>query len=167
MSTKPCQYISSSSSGRCRCPTFVPRINSGSVANLCDGCVHSIAWHSLKTNLAKDTTSEKLDDIISTYTMEAAASSSASSSKVKLKASETDARREAISGLRRTYESDGDRSKVIHDLLGSCFGNIDIKVRSNRLCIRRERALRRDQESGRSQLSHRCDRLLSFHMDLM
>lgn len=109
MTLKPCQYVSSDDSGQCRCPTFVPRDHptKESRGNLCDGCTHSIAWHSLNTEQSDlKSANDEVDKILSTYTLQSAATGSSSSSSIKPWTSEITARKEAVGGLRRTFEVD-------------------------------------------------------------
>ena len=103
---------------KCRCPTFVPRIATDEdEANVCNGCLHSISWHTILEYSASppptQSTSAQIDAIISTYTTQASAGSSSSGKKMQLRISETSARKEATSGLKRSHLSDEEFSPKV------------------------------------------------------
>ena len=105
---------------KCRCPTFVPRIATDEdKANVCDGCLHSISWHTILESSASplptQSTSARIDAIISTYMAQASAGSSSSGKKTQLGISKTSAHKEATSGLKRSHLSDEEFSlKVMY-----------------------------------------------------
>src|SRR5882672_1669202 len=73
--SKNCSHINTNDRTHCQCPIFIPKANQeGNTANICDGCMYSIAWHCLEPEPTQST-SQTLDQILSTYTAQAAASS--------------------------------------------------------------------------------------------
>ena len=111
-------------------------ITGGNEGNLCDGCTHSISWHiKLNSPPPSQSLSTQIDAILSSYTMQPAGSSAGSSSagplqtssahidvilasyttqsasgssseKLAQLVSESEAQKEAISGLKGSYQSD-------------------------------------------------------------
>ncbi|KAF8573954.1 hypothetical protein K439DRAFT_1624706 [Ramaria rubella] len=125
--TAKCTHSSLEDGALCRCPIFVPRPNAGEdEANICDGCRHTIAFHIDLATPSSEDTSAKLEEILASYSAQAASfgtsgpespskasgstRSGASSSKPRplSKASESDARKEAVASLKRSYDSDDD-----------------------------------------------------------
>ncbi|KAF8580861.1 hypothetical protein K439DRAFT_1619442 [Ramaria rubella] len=102
MPPKPakCTYTSIDDELHCHCPIFVPHPNpSKDKANLCDGCRHTIAFHIDLAEPSSSNTSTKLEEILASYSMQAASFS---------RASESDACKEVMASLKQSYESDND-----------------------------------------------------------
>jgi hypothetical protein len=112
-----CTHTSDSDSEvKCHCPLFVPRTNPHSEeANICDGCMHTISWHMIISESPSPSPSQsasaQIDAILSTYQAQGCTSGSInnlSSSKLKgrVKATEAEARQEAVSGFKQRHWSD-------------------------------------------------------------
>lgn len=108
-----CQYMDTDSGTPCYCPHFVPRLNLTSAeVNTCDGCLHTVAWHWIpiqeisssagSTSTTSNTTALSVDDILASFTSQAASTSGKmkAQKRGKRKASEAEARQEAVSGLK-------------------------------------------------------------------
>jgi hypothetical protein len=115
MVTRKCMH-QSGDTPLCACPVFVPRDTPGEdEVNICDGCTHSIAWHSLEPGPPM-TNSVKLEEILSTYSTQACASGSASSAagkKARSKVNVFEARKEAVAGMKKCYDSDEEISPKV------------------------------------------------------
>jgi len=109
MVPKNCSHINTNDRTHCQCPIFIPKANQeGNTVNICDGCMHSIAWHCLEPEPTQST-SQTLDQILSTYAAQAAASSTSTLSvrtkKPGSKASTVEAQKEAVAGLQKNSGS--------------------------------------------------------------
>ncbi|KAF8583197.1 hypothetical protein K439DRAFT_1617668 [Ramaria rubella] len=121
--TSKCMHSSLNDGTICHCPNFVPHPNPGEdEANICDSCRHTIAFHIDLEEPSVDDTSAKLEEILLSYSTQAASfgmvnkspnksngpsQSSASSSKQKLPSKASDAHKEAV-----PKASKGKRKKV-------------------------------------------------------
>jgi hypothetical protein len=111
-----CQHTDVDMGSKCQCPHFVQRASlAATKANICDGCLHSIAWHSIPAQdpPADSSSVQTIEQILSSYTTQAAAAGStqkavAQGSKKNATASKAEARQEAVAGLKRSYESEDD-----------------------------------------------------------
>jgi hypothetical protein len=120
-----CSHISitATSETKCRCPMFAQRDTPGDgEGNICNGCLHTVSWHIDHEQSVSPTPNQsanaQVETILSSYKAESwvggPSNSSSSSGRIsQLKISENDARKEAISGLKRNSESDEEsHSKV-------------------------------------------------------
>ena len=128
-----CQHVDLESETVCDCPHFVPKVNlTASEVNMCDGCLHSIAWHRIpsqeinatsskstspvfatststgSTSTGSTSTASSGDEILAIFASQAASvggSAKKTQKKGKKNASEAEARQEAVSGLKRSSKS--------------------------------------------------------------
>lgn len=108
-----CQHTDTNSGIPCNCPHFVARSNLTSAeVNTCDGCLHTVAWHRIpvqqpnssasSTSTTSNSTALSVDEILASFTSQAAGVSGEmkAQKRGKRKVSETEARQEAVSGLK-------------------------------------------------------------------
>ena len=111
-----CQHVVLDSETVCDCPHFVPKVNlTATEVNICDGCLHSIAWHripsptcsvlvtSTSTSTCSTSTASSVYNILASFASQAASSGAKKAQKRgKRVASETKACQEAVSVLKRS-----------------------------------------------------------------
>ena len=116
-----CQHVDLENDTMCDCPHFVPKVNlTAAEVNVCDGCLHSIAWHQIPsqenttsfTSTRSDTfttstgsTASSVDEILASFTSQATGvvgSAKKTHKRWKKLPSEAEARQEAVSGFKRS-----------------------------------------------------------------
>jgi hypothetical protein len=122
-----CQHKDMVSETECNCPHFFSRTNlAASEANTCDGCLHSVAWHSIpaSNSPAPSSSTQTIDQILSSYSTQSAAIESMpkagmkSSKKRKATAASKEiARREAVAGFRKGYDSDQEAGSKVSTII--------------------------------------------------
>jgi hypothetical protein len=114
-----CQHKDMVSETECNCPHFVSRTNLAAFeATTCDGCLHSVAWHSIpaSNSQAPSSSTQMIDQILSLYSTQSAAIGSmpkAGTKGPKRKArvaSKEAAHQEAVAGFRKGYGSNEEAS---------------------------------------------------------
>ena len=92
----------------CQCLTFVLDGNGG--GDTCDTCGHSVTWHVLGAGpQGSPSTSVQITSLLSSYSDQDKAFNP-KARKYDLKATATEARKEAVAGLKWSYRSDEESS---------------------------------------------------------
>ncbi|KAF8504948.1 hypothetical protein JB92DRAFT_2833199 [Gautieria morchelliformis] len=133
-----CKYSGAENGSLCSCPHFVPKESIGiNEATTCAGCLHTIAWHRIPSSTPpaqSPNTNKSFQDLLSTFTAQAAAVGGSVKTRMKGKchASEDDARRKAIAGLKKTAMSENEgSSKKMSQLKGGTRRSVGKQKRGN------------------------------------
>ena len=117
-----CQHVDLDNNAICDCPHFIPKVNlTAAEISICNGCLHTIVWHRIpslenttssgsnafitSTSTGSTSTASSVDDILASFTSQAASVGSAKKAQMRGKkggASEAEAHQEAVSGLKRS-----------------------------------------------------------------